>query len=45
MYVNKLSLNVDKTNFIIFGNRKNVDNVFISMNSSIITIEFVPTDS
>ena len=35
--VNKLSLNVDKTNFILFGNRKNIDNVCISMNNSIIT--------
>ena len=33
----KLSLNVDKTNFILFGNRKNIDNVCISMNNSIIT--------
>ena len=32
-----LSLNVDKTNFILFGNRKNIDNVCISMNNSIIT--------
>ena len=37
LYVNKLSLNVDKTNFILFGNRKNIDNVCISMNNSIIT--------
>ena len=35
--VNKLSLNVDKTNFILFGNRKNIDNVCITMNNSIIT--------
>ena len=35
--VNKLSLNVDNTNFILFGNRKNIDNVCISMNNSIIT--------
>ena len=35
--VNKLSLNVDKTNFILFGNRKNIDNVCIFMNNSIIT--------
>ena len=35
--VNKLSLNVDKANFILFGNRKNIDNVCISMNNSIIT--------
>ena len=35
--VNKLSLNVDKTNFILFGNRKNIDNVCISLNNSIIT--------
>ena len=35
--VNKLSLNVDKTNFSLFGNRKNIDNVCISMNNSIIT--------
>ena len=35
--VNKLSLNVDKTNFILFGNRKNIDDVCISMNNSIIT--------
>ena len=35
--VNKLSLNVDKTNSILFGNRKNIDNVCISMNNSIIT--------
>ena len=35
--VNKLSLNVDKTNFILFGNRKIIDNVCISMNNSIIT--------
>ena len=34
--VNKLSLNVDKTNYILFGNRKNIDNVCISMNNSII---------
>ena len=25
--VNKRSLNVDKTNYILFGNRKNIDNV------------------
>ena len=40
MSVNTLSLNqinVDKTNYILFGNRKNVDNVCISMNNSIIT--------
>ena len=35
--VNKLSLNVDKTNYILFGNRKHIDNVCISMNNSIIT--------
>ena len=35
--VNKLSLNVDKTNYILFGNRKYIDNVCISMNNSIIT--------
>ena len=35
--VNKLSLNVDKTNFVLFGNRKNIDNVCISMNNSIVT--------
>ena len=35
--VNKLSLNVDKTNCILFGNHKNIDNVRISMNNSIIT--------
>ena len=35
--VNKRSQNVDKTNFILFGNRKNIDNVCISMNNSIIT--------
>ena len=35
--VNKLSQNVDKTIFIIFGNRKNIDNVCISMNNGIIT--------
>ena len=35
--VNKLSLNVDKTNYILFGNRKNIDNVCISINNSIIT--------
>ena len=29
--VNKLSLNVDKTNFILFGNRKNIDNVYCSL--------------
>ena len=34
--VNKLSLNVDKTNFILFGNRKNIGKVCISMNNSII---------
>ena len=28
---------VDKTNFILFGNRKNIDNVCISMNNSIFT--------
>ena len=27
--VNKLSLNVDKTNYILFGNRTNIDNVCI----------------
>ena len=37
LYGNKLSLNVDKTNFILLGNRKNIDNVCISMNNSIIT--------
>ena len=35
--VDKLSLNVDKTNYILFGNRKNIDNVCISMNNSILT--------
>ncbi len=35
--VNKRSLNVDKTNYILFGNRKNIDNVCISMNNIIIT--------
>ena len=35
--VNKLSLNVDKTNFILFGNCKNIDNVCISMTNRIIT--------
>ena len=30
--VYKLSLNVDKTNFILFGNRKYIDSVCISMN-------------
>ena len=35
--VNKLSLNVDKTNYILFGNRKYIDNVCLSMNNSIIT--------
>ena len=35
--VNNLSLNVDKTNFILFVNRKNIDNVCISMNNSIYT--------
>ena len=35
--VNKLSLNVDKTNCILFGNLKNIDNARISMNNSIIT--------
>ena len=34
---NKLSLNVDKKNYILFGNRKYIDNVCISMNNSIIT--------
>ena len=37
LYVNKISLNVDKTNYILFGNRKNIDNVCIFMNNSIIT--------
>ena len=37
MSVNKLSLNVRKTNFILFGNRKHNDNVSISMNNCIIT--------
>ena len=32
--VNKLSLNVDKTNFILFGNRKHIYDVCISMNNS-----------
>ena len=32
--VNKLSLNVDQTNLILFGNRKHIDNVCISMNNS-----------
>ena len=31
------SLNVDETNFILFGNRKNIDNVCISINNGIIT--------
>ena len=35
--VNKLSLNVDKTNYILFGNRIYIDNVCIAMNNSIIT--------
>ena len=37
LYVNKLSLNVDKTNLILFGNRKNIDNVLL--------LEFVPQNS
>ena len=28
------TLNVDKTNFILFGNLKNIDNVCISMNNT-----------
>ena len=35
--VNKLSITVDKTNFMLFGSRKTIDNVCISMNNSIIT--------
>ena len=35
--VNTLSLNVDTTNCIIFGNRNNIDNVCIYINNSIIT--------
>ncbi len=47
LYVNKRSLNVDKTNFILFGNRKNIDNVCIIIYEqySIILLEFVPQTS